>query len=77
MKGKQLIYVALVLVVLSSSTIFAHRGTNISYDEKKSMTSEGTVTSQRPDQVLASPYLDKSTDPLTTYLIRRPLRCRH
>jgi hypothetical protein len=26
------------------------------------------IGSQRPDQVLASPYLDKSTDPLTTYL---------
>jgi uncharacterized protein DUF6152 len=58
MKGKLLLYVALVFVVAGSSATFAHHGTNISYDEKKSMTFEGTVTEFRWANPHAQIYFD-------------------
>ena len=59
MKGKLLICAAVVLVIIAgSSAMFAHHGTNISYDEKKSVTYEGTVTEFRWANPHAQIYFD-------------------
>jgi Family of unknown function (DUF6152) len=59
MNSKLLILLSLtVLVFMSSSAILAHHGTNISYDEKKSITLKGTVTEFRWANPHAQIYFD-------------------
>jgi hypothetical protein len=62
MKGK-LVCVALVLAIVASSrAMLAHHGTNISYDEKKSIKFEGTVTEFRWANPHAQIYFDVKDD---------------
>ena len=58
MKSK-LVWVALILAIVASSrAMLAHHGTNISYDEKKSIKFEGTVTEFRWANPHAQIYFD-------------------
>ena len=59
MNGKVSACVSLIVIMfIGSNVIFAHHGTNISYDEKKSITFQGTVTEFRWANPHAQIYFD-------------------
>src|SRR5262245_42176361 len=58
MKGKSRCIALVLAVIAGSHVVLAHHGTNISYDEKKSIKFEGTVTEFRWANPHAQIYFD-------------------
>ena len=58
MKGMAAAFVAMVFTLAVSGTMFAHHGTNISYDNKKEVTLTGTITEFQWSNPHAQLYFD-------------------